>query len=138
MSEVELRKKIVDACEKYWAINQYNCSGFVKDVAADLGIGLSGQANEIVDTIQTKPWTVLKSGAEAKEKAALGKFVVGGLKDSPHGHIVVVVDGPLAHGKYPTAYWGSLGGIGKKHTTVNWSWGKNDRDRVTYCCIDIG
>jgi hypothetical protein len=29
-------------------------------------------------------------------------------------HVVVVVDGPLAHGKYPTAYWGSLHGIGKK------------------------
>lgn len=137
MKAVELRKKIVAACEKHWAANQNDCSGFVKDVAADLGINLSGQANEIVDVIQKSPWTVLKSGAEAKEKAVLGKFVIGGLKDTPHGHVVVVVDGPLAHGKYPTAYWGSLGGIGKKATTINWSWNKTDRDKVIYSCIDI-
>jgi hypothetical protein len=124
------------SCQRWSCEN--DCSGFVKDVAADLGISLKGQANEIVDTIQKKPWTVLKSGAEAKQKAVLGKFVIGGLKDTPHGHVVVVVDGPLAHGKYPTAYWGSLHGIGKKHTTVNWSWNKNDRDKVTYCCVDIG
>lgn len=137
MTALELRKKIVEACEKHWAKNQNDCSGFVKDVADELGVALTGQANEIIDTMQKSPWSVLKSGAQAKEKAVLGKFVLGGLKDSPHGHVVVVVDGPLAHGTYPTAYWGSLGGIGKKATTINWSWNKSDRDQVIYCCIDI-
>jgi hypothetical protein len=51
----------------------------------------------------------------------------------PEGHVVVVVPGPLAHGLYPTAYWGSTAaGIQKKNTTVNWAWKKEDRDKVLY------
>src|ERR1700693_1601342 len=43
----------------------------------------------------------------------------------PHGHVVVVVAGqPLAHGKYPFAYWGRLGGGGAKDKTVNWAWAR--------------
>ncbi len=41
-----------------------------------------------------------------------------GLKADKHGHVVVLVPGPLSHGKYPTAYWGSLGGVPKKYTTL--------------------
>lgn len=76
-------------------------------------------------------------GAGARAKALAGKFVVGGLKAAGHGHVVVVVAGPLSHGKYPTAYWGSLGGIAKKNTTVNWSWNKTDRDKVIYAYRNI-
>ena len=43
-----------------------------------------------------------------------------------------MVPGPLAHDKYPTAYWGQFGGVGRKAATINWSWNANDRDRVTY------
>lgn len=77
-------------------------------------------------------WTVCKNGIEARQKAIEGNFVIGGLKATGNGHVVVVVSGPLAHRKYPTAYWGSLGGVGKKNTTINWSWNKTDRDLVTY------
>ncbi len=111
---------------------QKNCSGYVKDVAKDLGIILTGQANDIVDQIQKAPWISIKSGKEAKLKAELGMFVVAGLKAKPHGHVVIVVPGSLSHGKYPTAYWGSLGGVPKKKTTINWSWNKSDRDNVFY------
>ena len=47
-------------------------------------------------------------------KADSGDYVIAGLKggnhDPPraHGHVTVVVSGPLAGGKYPTGYWGSL------------------------------
>lgn len=35
-----------------------------------------------------------------------------------HGHVVVVVPGTLAHGRYPSAWWGSLGGSpGRDHVS---------------------
>jgi len=43
-----------------------------------------------------------------------------------------VVTGEVNQGKYPTGYWGSLGGVGKKATTINWSWNAMDRDKVRY------
>jgi hypothetical protein len=66
--------------------------------------------------------------------------VIAGLKGAdqakpdPHGHVVVVVSGPLdpSHGKYPTAYWGRLGSVGAKAQTINWAWRAGDRDRVGY------
>ncbi len=125
--------KVITLCEKYWAKNEKNCSGFVKDVASDLGIAVTGQANDIVDQLTGGAhWKLCKDGIDARQKAIEGKFVVGGLKAMPNGHVVIVVRGPLAHGKYPTAYWGSLGGVGKKNATINWSWNKTDRDLVTY------
>ena len=125
---------IVDLCEQHWDANTRNCSGFVKSVAADLGIQLTGQANSIIDQMQRSPWRILASGLEARRRAANGALVLGGLKADPHGHVVIVVDGPLSHGKYPTAYWGSLGGVAKKNTTINWSWVAADRDNVIYVC----
>lgn len=38
-----------------------------------------------------------------------GELVIGARKESGNGHVVVVVSGaPLAHGKYPFAFWGKL------------------------------
>jgi hypothetical protein len=130
------QQRIINACEAEFAAHISDCSGFVRAVAQDLRAALHGLANEIVDQIHSAPWVVLKDGIEAQKKADAGYFVVGGLKDNPHGHVVVVVQGPLdpSHHKYPTAYWGSLLGSsysGKKKT-VNWAWSAADRDRVTY------
>ena len=131
-------QKVVDACEKHWEAHKADCSGFVKAVAGELGVQMVGDADSITATIQSAGWTVLKDGAEAQAKADLGWLVIGGLKGkdhSParsHGHVVIVVTGTLAQGKYPTAYWGSLGGSGKKKQTLNWSWNKTDRDNVIY------
>ncbi len=130
-------QKIIQLCETHWDAHKNNCSGFAKAVAGLVGISLSGQANEIVDQMQKLPWKLLKSGSEATAEASLGKLVLGGLKDKPLGHVVIVVAGPLSHGKYPTAYWGSYGGVGKKNTTINWSWEKTDRDNVIYSSISI-
>lgn len=131
-------KKIIDVCEDEWPSNKGDCSGFVKDVAASLGVSLSGQANDIVDQIAGPGWTKLADGKAAKKAADEGKFVVGGLKGSDqqtpsaHGHVVVVVSGPLAKDQYPTAYWGTLGGVGERAKTTNWAWKATDRDSVTF------
>lgn len=135
--------KVVLACERYWDIWKADCSGFTKAVAQDLGISLSGQANEIVDQIQKAPWLKLASGIEARDKADMGMFVIAGLKAAVNGHVAIVVPGPLAHGKYPTGYWGSLppphnpNKVGKKNTTLNYSWEKKDVDKVIYCFITV-
>jgi len=129
---------VVRACEADWEAHNRDCSGFVKAVAADLGITLTGQANDIVDQIGRVPWTSLNNdGLAAAQKAELGFLVIAGLKDTPNGHVAVITPGPLAQGKYPTGYWGKLHGIGKKNTTINWAWNEDDRDNVTYSCITV-
>lgn len=128
---------VIAACEARWDGFKGDCSGYVKAVAADLGVALSGQANDIVVALRTS-WTKLDGGAAAAAAAERGRLVIGGLEDSPHGHVVVVVKGPLNRGKYPTAYWGQLGGVGRKATTINWSWNTADRDKVEYFSIKVG
>ncbi|PIK73843.1 hypothetical protein CS379_06055 [Methylobacterium frigidaeris] len=115
----------------------------MRDVAADLGITLEGNADAIVDRIAGAGWQALADGRAAKVAADQGLFVVGGLKGSDqqepsaHGHVVVVVAGPLARGLYPTAYWGRLGGVGERAKTVNWAWRAADRDRVVYAARPV-
>jgi len=129
---------IVDSCEAHWDSYKSDCSGFVKTVAADFGIVLNGQADDIVDQMNSSSWQSAANGIEAKSKADTGYLVLAGLKGADHtpprshGHVVVVVTGPLANGKYPTAYWGSLGGVGKKNATLNYAWNSSDRDNVIY------
>jgi hypothetical protein len=134
---------IIDACEAEWDAHQSDCSGFTKAVATRLGVTLTGMADDIVDEIQHAPWSPVADGPAAAQAAAQGRFVVAGLNgadqqvpDPAHGHVVVVVQGPLAHGLYPTAYWGQLGGVGKKDMTLNWAWREGDRDKVVYGVID--
>ncbi len=124
-------KRVVAACEKWWDQYKGDCSGFVKAVGQEIGVAITGMADDIVDAIQSAPWTVLNSGPDAALHTGLG-LVIGGLKANPHGHVVVVVPGPLQLGKYPTAYWGMLNGVGRKNTTINWAWNAQDRDRVIY------
>jgi hypothetical protein len=123
--------RVVAACEKWWDAYKGDCSGFAKAVAKDLQVTLTGMADEIVGEIQKPPWTVLGSGVDAAQQTQYG-LVIGGLKADPHGHVVVVVPGPLAQGKYPTAYWGMLNGVGRQNTTINWAWNAQDRDQVIY------
>jgi hypothetical protein len=136
--------QVTEACEACFDAHSGDCSGFVRAVASELGVELHGLANEIVDTIRGgDDWMPLPDGVAAAESAAAGKFVIGGLKGSeqarpgPHGHVVVVVAGPLAHGAYPSAYWGRLGGTGDKDKTINWAWNAQDRDKVSYAEHDL-
>jgi hypothetical protein len=132
MGPVVAEYKVVTACDNHWEKYKSDCSGFVKAVAGELGVALQGDANAIADAIKNTPWKLLKDGVEAKQKAELGYFVLGALKASPNGHVVVVVPGELNRSKYPTAYWGSLGRVGKKKTTINWSWTVTDLEKVYY------
>jgi hypothetical protein len=134
---------IIDACEAEWDAHRSDCSGFAKAVAARLGVTLTGMADDIVGEIQQVPWTPVADGPTAAQEAAQGRLVVAGLNgadqqvpEPAHGHFVVVVGGPLAHDLYPTAYWGQLGGVGKKDMTLNWAWREGDRDHVVYGVID--
>lgn len=119
-----LDNAVVSACKHNFQAHKSDCSGFVKAVAQELKISpqLFGQANDIVDQIQRIPWLRCADGRDAARRAAEGNFVVGGLKAQGHGHVVVVTPGPLSQGKYPTAYWGTLGGIGKENTSVSYAW----------------
>ncbi|MDN3580804.1 hypothetical protein [Mucilaginibacter flavus] len=140
-----LSDKIIQACKDNFAAHSNDCSGFVKAVATDLNVTLTGLADNIVDEIQTGDWTVLNDGIDAKAKADDGWFVIGGLKGAEnvpaqsHGHVVVVVSGPLdpTHNAYPTAYWGRLGSVGKENTPVNFAWNADSRDKVIYAAVQI-
>jgi hypothetical protein len=139
-------QRIIGVCEANWEAHQADCSGFVKGVAFALGISTfssNDDANAITDKLHAATdWTALASGdgIAAKAQADLGLFVIACLKGdeqvqpSPNGHVVVVVSGPLdaTHGKYPTAYWGRLDGVGAKAQTLNYAWRAVDRDRVGY------
>jgi hypothetical protein len=136
--------RVQEACEACFEANQHDCSGFVRAVAKQLGVTINGLANEIVDTIRSSTeWRAVPDGTTAAARAAAGQLVIGGMRGdeqfehSNHGHVVVVVDGPLAHGRYPTAYWGRLGGEGSKNETINWAWTEHDRDRVSYAEHDL-
>lgn len=134
---------IIKVCEEKFDANQDDCNRFVKAVASAFGITLTGNADAITDEIQGAGWTRLADGVAAAESAAAGNLVIGGLKGadlaSPeaHGHVVVVVRGELNRGKYPSAYWGRLGGGGRKNATINWSWKAADRDKVKYGAKEI-
>lgn len=131
--------RVIAACKACYEANLGDCSAFVRAVAGRLGVVLNGNADQIVDTIRTSPeWEPLANGVAAAQSAKDGNLVIGGLKGAEqavpnaHGHVVVVVDGPLAHDAYPTAFWGSLGGQPGQDQTLNWAWTAADRDRVSY------
>jgi hypothetical protein len=137
-------QRIIDICETNWEVHKSDCSGFVKAVCASLGITTftpADNADVITDKLRAgNDWTPLSDGLAAKAKADAGLLVVAGLKGAeqtvpdPHGHVVVVVRGPIdaVHGQYPTAYWGRLGSVGKKAQTTNFAWREGDRERVGY------
>ena len=133
------------ACEACYDAHVGDCSGFARAVAQQMGVALEGMADRIVDVLRTSKdgWTALANGTAAAAAATAGQLVIGGLKGSeqahpdPHGHVVVVVEGPLAHNAYPSAYWGSLGGDPAKDKTINWAWTTADRDKISYAAHDI-
>lgn len=134
-------RQVCDAC---FEAHKGDCSGFARAVATQLGVALRGQADDIVDTLRSGDgWQPLPDGPAAARSAAAGQLVIAGLKgaeqDHPcaHGHVVVVVDGPLARNRYPSAYWGSLGGSPGRDRTTNFAWIAEDRDRVSYAAHDL-
>ena len=136
--------RIKDACEREYEAHKGDCSGFARAVGADLGVAIGGMANDIVARLRAGGvWKPIPDGPTAAARARAGKLVIAGLRGNEqahpneHGHVVVVVDGPLAHERYPTAYWGSLAGTPAKLKTINWAWTQDDRDKVTYAEHDV-
>jgi hypothetical protein len=131
--------KIQAACIRLLPANAGDCSAFARAVCAELGVTLSGQANDIVAQLTAaNGWTVIGSdstaGKRAAEAAGKNLLVVGAKINHPNGHVVIVVPGQPERDKYPHAYWGKLNepenaGYDK---TVNWAWNSADRDSVTY------
>lgn len=136
--------RIQNACEAQWSAHKSDCSAFARAVAASLGVRLTGDADAIASHVATSSdWANLQGGPAAATAASEGYLVLAVLKGAEHappktnGHVAVVVGQPLAHGKYPTAYWGTLGGIGAKQQTLNYAWTKADRDSVTYAKYSV-
>ncbi len=138
MADLTGSAAVVAACQANWEAHKDDCSGFVKAVGTAIGVFLTGMANDIVDQIQTSPWTTTMDGVAASQQATNGMFVVAGLQETGHGHVVVITPGPLAHDKYPTGYWGRLGSVGMENQTINWSWNAVDRDKVIYAYRSFG
>jgi hypothetical protein len=129
------KEAVIEVCEAHWPKWKSDCSGFVKAVAGEFGVPLGGNANDITRQIQGEGWQVLENGAQAAAAAEEGAFVIGGREENPHGHVVVVVGGEPAQGRYPHAYWGHLGSVGERNKTVNYSWRSPDRDEVVYAAF---
>lgn len=138
---------IIDKCKESWneeffagIKNKDNCSGFVKAVAAKLGIPIDATLNAdgIADAV-AKGWEKVDTGAAAAQKAATGVFVLAVLKSTDHrparnnGHVAVVVSGTLYRQKYPPVWGGSLGTAQSQgEKSVGEVWNRTDRDLVQY------
>jgi hypothetical protein len=111
--------RIIATCEKHWQQHRYNCSGFVRAVADDLGVfpHVHGLANDIYQQLKQlkSRWEILGSlipqftvplteeenikrraeelQIEAGNAAAQGKFVVAAsFNPHGHGHVAIIVD----------------------------------------------
>jgi len=143
-------QQIMDACEAVWEANQSNCSGFVKAVAGQLGVttfDVGDTADMIVEKLAgAEGWTAAPDLATVEANAAAGQFVVAGMKGSEftpprsHGHVVVVVQGDDPnHPGFPMAYWGTLGSVGKKDTSIRYAFVPGvDLPKVQYFGMALG
>lgn len=136
--------KIQTACARLLPANTADCSAFAKAVCAEFSVGLSGQANDIVQQLTiANGWTVLGNdsgaGKRAGDAAAQNLLVIGAKAGTPNGHVVVVVPGKLERDKYPHAYWGKLNDPDNAgyDSTVNWAWNSFERDSVTYAARPV-
>jgi hypothetical protein len=135
---------IIDVCENKWDANKSDCSGFVKAVSNALGVTLfsdGDNADTVMDKLSASAgWNLVGDLPTVENDAAAGMFVIAGLKSgdfSPpraNGHVVVVVKGDDPnHPGYPMAYWGTLGDVGQKDSSIRNSFTPNtDLPNVKY------
>jgi len=140
---------IIDVCENNWDANKSDCSGFVKAVSNALGVTLfsaGDNADAIMDKLSTAVgWNLIGDLPTVESDASLGMFVIAGLKSGDfnpartNGHVVVVVNGDDPnHPGYPLAYWGTLGGVGQKDSSIRNSFTPNtDLPNVKYYGITL-
>jgi len=120
---------IIDVCEDNWDANKTDCNHFVKAVASALGVNLFSSGDN-ADGILTKlenaqNWTSIGDLGTVEADATAGQFIIAGLKSGDftpprnNGHVVVVVKGDDPnHPGFPLAYWGTLGGVGRKNSSI--------------------
>lgn len=120
---------IIDICEANWEANKTDCNHFVKAVADALGVTLFGP-NDNADAILNKlagaaGWSLIPNRAQVESQASAGQFIIAGLQSTEfhpprnNGHVVVVVQGDdSSHPGFPMAYWGKLGGVGAKDSSI--------------------
>jgi hypothetical protein len=97
---------IIQICEQEFPKFWNDCAGFVKSVAAKCGVLVTGNANVIVENhLSGRSNFILCDETGAEHQASAGNFVIGGLSESGHGHVVVVVRAQREHG-HVFAYWG--------------------------------
>jgi hypothetical protein len=138
---------VEQACTDLFEANKDDCAKFAKAIASRFRIKLTGQADDIFSQIQQAPWAPvpgndLEAAASAARFATQGYLVMGALRSGDlgesHGHVVVVVSGPLVGGRYPLAYWGSIEqGNEGAHRGVNYAFRHPSCDRVRYGWIAI-
>src|ERR1700690_483070 len=126
------------ALAEAYAANANDCSGFVRDVAERLGLNLEGNADALVDPFR-RDWRTLDTLPQVVHEVGSGRLVVAGLRSDEHkpkrqhGHVVVIVAGPLYYGKYPRCWGGGIGSAQSKETkSVGEVWNQADRDSVSY------
>ena len=159
---------VKEACKKCYPHNKHACNHFVQAVAAELKIGdfPSGTADDIAYYLFDH-WPRLASPSEAVSSAKAGFLVIAALpsgfharapvknakgkvigsKIVEHGHVGIVVEGALYHGRYPRVWCGSIGGSGmsdgklsvgevwskrRKQTWKGDEFGRDDRDEIWY------
>jgi hypothetical protein len=138
-------RDIIALCVRHLPLHPSDCSGFVRAVANDCGVLLTGDANTIVSQLR-RSGRGLPDGQTARRFASKGDLVIAGAQAPGHGHVVVVVDGPINMGRYPYAFWGQYRGVTlngvtynmgltRGHGTVNWAFGKDSRDSLVYAAF---
>jgi hypothetical protein len=111
-------RDIIALCQRdLWRFPD-DCAAFVRSVANRCGVILTGNANDICTQISRAPQRAW-NGRDAAARAADGCLVIGGLAAPGHGHVVIVVDGPVAEGRYPYVFWGQYHGLKVLGETVN-------------------
>ncbi len=120
---------IIDICEANWDANKDDCNHFVKAVADALGVTLfdpNDNADAILNKLAGAPgWSSIPNRAQVEAQADAGQFIIAGLRSIEfhpprnNGHVVVVVAGDdSSHPGFPMAYWGTLGGVGQKNSSI--------------------
>lgn len=137
-ASTDIADQIIESCEKHLSTFRADCSGFARAVAADFGITLVGDANHLAEALETR-WASASSPREAGRLAGLGKFVIAAKAEPKgrHGHVAIIVKGPLSHGEYPPGYWGSLGGVAGRNIPITRAWSKTALPDVKYFYTSI-
>jgi hypothetical protein len=124
-------QRITKVCEASFDAQKGDGLGFVGAVYANLK-GSTPPTPAALRAALTK--TALHDSAEAKTKAANGSLVVANYQDD----WAIVVAAPAAdNSRFPTAYWGKKGGIGKKNMHLSALFSCGDFDNVKYYEVSL-